>query len=270
MTSTSAQIHPTAIVEDGAVLGDDVTIGPFCTVGSKVKLADRVKLQSHVVVMGNTDIGEGTKVFPNAVLGGEPQNIHYRGEDTKLIIGNNCTIREAVTMNTGMPDAGGETVIGNDCLFLINAHVAHDCRLGNNIILSNNAMLAGHVEVDNNAILGGGAAVHQFVRIGHHAFIGGMAVPKHDVIPFGMVDGFPGYLAGLNIIGLQRNGFDKAAIKSIRQLYKKLFSGEGYFRDRLASIDVNSLSDAERDIYDFVSVDSKRGLTFAPSKKSRD
>ncbi|WP_162653833.1 acyl-ACP--UDP-N-acetylglucosamine O-acyltransferase [Lentilitoribacter sp. Alg239-R112] len=269
MISASAQVHPSSIVEDGAILADGVKVGPFCMIGSKAQIGKNVELKSHISVMGNTKIGADTLIFPQAALGGDPQNIHYNGEDTKLIIGERCTIREGVTMNTGMPDAGNRTIIGNDCLFLAYSHIAHDCRVGNNVILSNNVMLGGHVEVGNNVIMGGGAAAHQFVRIGHHAFMGGLSLANHDVIPFGMVTGAPGSLMGLNVIGLSRSGFSRSDILSIRRFYKHMFEGVGHFKDRLEQAKASKMNSLEKDIFDFVSIDSKRGFLFPPQDRKR-
>ncbi|MDP2733782.1 MAG: acyl-ACP--UDP-N-acetylglucosamine O-acyltransferase, partial [Hoeflea sp.] len=232
----AARIHPSAIVEEGAVLGRNVEIGPFCVVGSKARLGNNVRLMSHVVIDGNTTIGEGTIVFPNAVLGCAPQNIHYKGEDTELIIGRSCTIREGVTMHPGMPDYGGRTTVGDNSMFLAYSHVAHDCHVGDNVILSNNVMLAGHVTIGDRVIMGGGAAVHQFTRIGHHAFIGGLAAVSNDVIPYGMLNGNPGVLMGLNIIGMQRSGFDKPAIHAVRRAYKMIFDPATPIRQNIAHV----------------------------------
>ena len=173
MTSTApaalhtSRIHRSAIVEDGAEIGMNVDIGPFCHIGPKVRLGDNVRLMSHVVIDGSTTIGEETIVFPNAVLGCAPQNIHYKGEDTELVIGRACTIREGVTMHPGMPDFGGRTTVGDNSMFLAYSHVAHDCHVGSNVILSNNVMLAGHVTIGDRVIMGGGAAVHQFTPCLH-------------------------------------------------------------------------------------------------------
>ena len=227
------RIHPSSIVEDGAVIGLNVEVGPFCHIGSKVKLGDNVRLMSHVVIDGSTTIGNGTIVFPNAVLGCAPQNIHYKGEDTELIIGRNCTIREGVTMHPGMPNFGGQTTVGDNSMFLAYSHVAHDCHVGSNVILSNNVMLAGHVTIGDRVIMGGGAAVHQFTRIGHHAFIGGLAAVSNDVIPYGMAIGNRARLAGLNLVGLKRRGFDREAIHSLRAAYRMIFSSEGALRERV-------------------------------------
>ena len=163
MVSESSNIHPSSIIEDGATIAANVTIGPFCHVGPDVSLAEGVVLKSHVSVTGRTSIGSNTSVFPGAVLGGEPQNIRYKGEETTLSIGSGCTIREGVTMHTGMPDAGGQTVIGDRSMFLAYSHVAHDCQIGDDVILSNNVMLGGHVVIGDRVIIGGGAAIHQFL-----------------------------------------------------------------------------------------------------------
>lgn len=269
MIAASAQIHPSSIVEAGAQIAQGVSIGPFCVVGSNVSLAQNVELHSHVSILGHTSIGENCVIYPQAVLGGAPQNIHYKGENTKLIIGKNNIIREGVTMHTGMPDAGNETVIGDHNLFLAYSHVAHDCRLGNNIILSNNVMLGGHVEVGDRVIMGGGAAAHQFVRIGHHAFLGAMSLSNHDVVPFGMVTGVPGHLNGLNVIGMGRAGFSKAEILDIRRFYKHVFEGPGHFKDRIEQAKEMELSNAEQDMFDFASFDSRRGLLFPDVDKKR-
>jgi len=173
--AASARIHPLALVEDGAVIGENVVVGPFSHVGPRVVLKDGVELLSHAVVSGRTEIGRNCRIFPMAVIGGVSQSLHEAGEDSTLTVGDNCTMREGVTMNCGTVGGGGKTVVGNNCLFLANSHVAHDCQLGSDIIMSNNVMLAGHVHVADRAILGGGCAVHQFTRIGRQAFIGGLS-----------------------------------------------------------------------------------------------
>src|ERR1700739_1226866 len=180
------QIHPTAIVAPGAMLAEDVVIGPYCVVGDNAVLGPRVTLRSHVVVDGRTTIGEGTRVFPFASIGLEPQDLKYRGERSELVIGRNNTIREYVTMNPGTEGGGMVTRIGDDCLFMVGAHVAHDCQIGDHVIMANNATLGGHVTLGDYVVIGGLSAVHQFVRIGAHAMIGGMSGVENDVIPFGM------------------------------------------------------------------------------------
>jgi UDP-N-acetylglucosamine acyltransferase len=258
----SARIHKLAVVEDGAVVGENVVIGPFCYVGSKVVLHDDVQLLNNAVVTGRTTIGKGTKIFPMAVVGGDPQSVHHHGEETTLDVGENCTIREGVTINTGTADYGGKTIVGNNNLFLANSHVAHDCRVGNNVIMSNNVMLAGHVTIEDRAILGGGCAVHQFTRIGRQAFIGGLTAASYDVIPYGMLNGNPGVLSGLNIVGMTRAGIERAVIHRVRRAYKSIFEAEGSVRDNAAAIrDEYADCKEAMEILDFIAADSDRALS---------
>ena len=262
MIAASAKIHPLALVEDGAVIGENAVVGPFCHVGPKVVLHDAVELLTHVVVTGRTTIGRGTRIFPNAVIGGDPQSLHHDGAETTLTVGEKCTIREGVTMNTGTTEDGGKTVVGNGNLFLANSHVAHDCRIGDNVILSNNVMLAGHVKVDDRAILGGGCAVHQFTRIGRHAFIGGLSAVSYDVIPYGMLNGNPGILGGLNVVGMSRSGFERATIHQVRRAFKQIFEGEGSIRANAAAIR-EEYADCVPviEILDFIAAESDRALS---------
>ena len=195
-------IHPTAVVDPKAEIASTALIGPYCVVGPDVRLGESVELLSHVAVAGRTTIGDGTRIFPFASIGHRPQDLKYRGEPSTLDIGKNNQIREHVTMNPGTEGGGMVTRVGNDCLFMASAHVAHDCILGDNVIMANNATLAGHVTVGEFAFLGGLSAVHQFVRIGKHAMIGGMSGVEGDVIPFGTVIGNRAHLNGLNIVGL--------------------------------------------------------------------
>ncbi|MFN7024215.1 MAG: acyl-ACP--UDP-N-acetylglucosamine O-acyltransferase [Pseudorhizobium sp.] len=260
--ASSARIHAMAVVEDGAVIGENVSVGPFCTVGASVVLKDDVQLVSHAVVSGKTEIGRGSKVFPMAVIGGVSQSLHEPGEDSTLTIGENCTMREGVTINTGTVGGGGKTVVGNNCLLLANSHVAHDCVLGNGIVMSNNVMLAGHVKVGDNAILGGGSAVHQFGRIGRNAFIGGLSAVSYDVIPYGMLNGNPGILAGLNIVGMTRAGIERATIHRARRAFKQIFEGEGNIRANAAAIRGDYEDCAEvLEILDFIAAESDRALS---------
>lgn len=260
--AASARIHPMAVVEDGAVIGENVTVGPFCQVGPKVVLGDNVELVSHAVVTGRTQIGRGCRIFPMAVIGGDPQSVHHAGEETTLFVGENCTMREGVTMNTGTVDGGGTTVVGSNCLFLANSHVAHDCQLGNHIIMSNNVMLAGHVKVEDRVILGGGAAVHQFSRIGRQAFVGGLSAVNYDVIPYGMLNGNPGLLGGLNVVGMTRAGIDRAVIHRVRRAFKDIFEGEGSIRAKAAALRDDYLDCKEAlEIIDFISADSDRAIS---------
>jgi UDP-N-acetylglucosamine acyltransferase len=260
--ATTAVIHPTAIIEDGAVIGENVRIGPFCTVGKDVVLRDDVQLVSHAVVGGKTEIGRGCRIFPMAVIGGLSQSLHEAGEDSTLTIGDNCTMREGVTINMGTVGGGGKTVIGSNCLFLANSHVAHDCILGNGIVMSNNVMLAGHVQVGDKAILGGGCAVHQFGRIGRQAFIGGLSAVNYDVIPYGMLNGNPGILGGLNVVGMSRSGMERATIHRVRRAFKQIFEGDSNIRNNAAAIRDEYADCAEAmEILDFIAAESDRAIS---------
>lgn len=262
MIAASAKIHPLAVVEDGAVIGENVNIGPFCHIGPKVVLHDEVELLPHAVVTGRTVIGRGCRIFTNAVIGGDPQSLHHDGAETTLTVGEKCTFREGVTVNTGTTEGGGKTVIGNNNLFLANSHVAHDCILGNHIVMSNNVMLAGHVIVHDRVILGGGSAVHQFTRIGYQAFIGGLSGVSYDVIPYGMLNGNPGILGGLNVVGMTRAGMDKATVHQVRRAYKQIFEGEGSIRANAAAIREEYADSAPVvQILDFIAAESDRALS---------
>lgn len=216
-------IHPTAVVETGAEIGEGAYIGAYCVIGAEVKLGANVRLHSHVAVAGDTEIGEGTQVFPFASLGHAPQDLKFKGEKTRLRIGKNNTIREHVTMNPGTEGGGALTQVGDNCLFMVATHIAHDCIVGNHVIMANNATLAGHVQVGDGAVIGGLAAVHQFVRIGAGAMIGGLSGVENDVIPFGSVIGERAWLAGLNLIGLKRRQLDRDTIHAIRHTFKDVF-----------------------------------------------
>lgn len=234
--SATVRIHPTALVEDGAELGDHVVVGPFCHVGPRVILGEGCELVSHAVVAGETRIGPGTRIFPFASIGHQPQDLKYRGEPVTLTIGARCIIREGVTMNPGTEGGGGVTSVGDNCAFLANSHVGHDCRVGNNVILSNNVMLAGHVTVGDHVIVGGGAAVIQFARVGSHAFIGGLSGLENDLIPYGMAMGNRAFLAGLNLVGLRRRGFEREAIHDLRRAHKLIFSDHGTLKERVEEV----------------------------------
>jgi UDP-N-acetylglucosamine acyltransferase len=265
----SARIHPLALVEDGAALGENCVIGPFCHIGPEVVLGDGVVVHSHAVVTGKTTIGRGCQIFPMAVIGGVSQSLHEAGADSTLVIGENCTIREGVTMNTGTLGGGGITSVGDNCLFLANSHVAHDCRLGNHIVMSNNVMLAGHVRVEDRAILSGGCAVHQFSRIGRHAFVGGLSGVAYDVIPFGMLNGNPGVLSGLNVVGMARAGIERATIHRVRKAYKEIFEGADSIRANAARIREDYLDCAEAiEIIDFIAADAERALS-SPNRAAK-
>lgn len=229
-------IHPTAVVDPEARLDKDVEIGPFCVVGPEVSLGAGVVLKSHVVVQGRTEIGAGTVVFPFAVLGEIPQDLKYAGERTRLRIGRNNRIREHVTMHPGTAGGGGETVIGDDGLYMAGSHVAHDCRVGNGVIMANSAALAGHCVVGDDVRIGGLAGVHQFVRIGRGAMIGALTMVTHDVIPYGLVQGPRGVLEGLNLVGLRRRGLPREEIAALRAAYDRLRDGEGTLAERAEAL----------------------------------
>ena len=216
------QIHPTAIVADGAKLADGVCIGAYSLIGPHVILKEKVKIHPHVVVDGYTTIGTKTEVFPFAAIGLAPQNAHYKGEPSTLEIGEGCIIREHVTIHPGTEKGRMTTTVGNNCYIMVGAHIGHDCQLGNSVIMANNATLGGHVFVGDYANIGGLAAVHQYVRIGSYAMISGTAGVSEDVIPFGTVVAMRGKLGGLNIIGMKRRGFERQDIHELRSAYKLL------------------------------------------------
>jgi UDP-N-acetylglucosamine acyltransferase len=254
-------IHSTAVLEAGAEIAAGVAIGPYSVVGAGVRLGENVRVHSHVVLAGNTTIGAGSEIFPFASIGMPPQDRKYRGETSRLEIGERCVIREHVTINPGTEGGGLVTRIGDDCLFLVGAHVAHDCLIGNHVLLVNQATLAGHCRVDDYAILGGLSAVHQFVRIGESGFVGGMTGVENDVIPFGSAIGNRAELGGLNIIGLTRRGFSREAIHQLRRAYRTLFGPEGTLKERLADVEEEFGDDPNvRKIIDFIRAGGERAI----------
>lgn len=269
MNKTSTTIHPTAIVEPGAELGAGVSIGPYCIVGAQARLGDGVCLKSHVVIDGRTTIGEGTVIYPFASIGTPPQDLKYKGEPSELLIGKNNVIREHATMNPGTEGGGMKTIVGDNGLFMVGVHVAHDCRIGNHVIMANNATLAGHVVVGNHVLVGGMSAVHQFIRIGDYAVIGGMSALSSDVIPFGRVKGDRAYLDGLNLVGLERGGFDRNKIRTLQKAFTMLFSGEGTMEERLESV-ANSFADepSVMKIVDFARAKDKFALCQPQQKQA--
>lgn len=228
-----AFVHPSAIVEAGAQLSDGVRIGPFCHVGPHVTLSGGVELVSHAVVAGHTSIGAETRIFPFASIGNPPQDLKYRGEPSRLFIGERCQIRENVTVNPGTEGGGMETRIGDDCLLMTSAHVAHDCQVGNKVVIAAYVAIAGHCRIGDYVAFGGMCGVHQYVRIGAHAFIGAHSMIDADVIPYGMAVGNRARLAGLNLVGLKRRKFDREAIHGLRAAYRMIFSTEGTLQERV-------------------------------------
>ena len=254
-----AVIHPSAVIEPGAEIGPGVSIGPFCVIGSQVRLAAGVELKSHVVIAGDTSVGEGTVIFPFASIGQDPQDLKFKGEHTRLEIGARNRIREYVTMNPGTEGGGAVTRVGDDGLFMANCHVAHDCQIGNRVILANSVAIAGHCILEDEVIVGGLSGVHQFVRIGHGAMIGAVTMVTADVIPHGLVQGPRGVLDGLNLVGLKRRGADRGDLHALRDLLHDL--GTGSFRDSArARADEGSDNKYVREVLDFILGPSDRSF----------
>ncbi len=266
---TETLIHPMAVVEAGAQIGQGARIGPFCHVSAEAVIGDGVELVSHVSVMGATSIGASTKVYPMAVLGAPPQNNKHKGGRTTLVIGQNCTIRESVTMHLGTDTSRGETTIGDNGNFLAYVHIAHDCVVGKNATFANGATLGGHCEVGDNVYIGGLTALHQFVRAGDNAFIGGCSAVVGDVIPYAIVSGNHAKLRGLNIVGLKRAGLPRADIYLLRSAYRKLFDSSHTLAENieLAKAEFASSPIAMK-IIDFIASRGKRQYTVPPLKGS--
>ena len=253
-------IHPTAIVEKGAELADGVEIGPFCTVAGKVRLAENVRLVSHVSIAGATTVGARTTIYPFASLGHPPQDNRYKGEDTQLIVGADNRIRESSVLHLGTVQGRGRTVVGDRCLLMNASHVGHDGIVGNGVTYATHAVTGGLAVIEDLVILGGNSAVHQLGRVGMGAFIGGCSAVVGDVIPFGMVDNH-GALHGLNIVGLKRRGASRETIHVLRNVYRELFHGSGFFDDRVAAISEAWAHVPEvKRILDFIAAGEKRPL----------
>jgi UDP-N-acetylglucosamine acyltransferase len=253
-------IHNSSIISKEAIIGKNVKIGPFCNIGDLVRLEDNVELISNIHIEGNTRIGKGTKIFPFASIGTSPQDLKYNNEPNNLIIGENNTIREYVTINPGTEGGGGQTIIGNNCLFMISSHVAHDCKVGNNVIIANNVPLGGHVTIEDSVVIGGNSAVQQFTRIGRLAMIGGMTGVLKDVIPFGLSVGNRNYLQGLNLIGLRRNNYENKKIMDLDKAYKAIFSSKN-LHENLDKIN-NEFKENElvKEVVNFITKDKKRPI----------
>lgn len=256
----SAQVHPSAVIEDGAVIGAHTSIGPFSVIGPEVRIGADVVLKSHVVVTGLTEIGDGTSVFPGAVIGEIPQDLKFRGEKTRLVVGRRNRIREGVTMNTGTDGGGGITRVGDDNLFMTGAHVGHDVHVGNRVVLANQVALAGHCVIEDDVIIGGLSGIHQFVRIGRGAIVGAVTMVAKDVIPYGLVQAARGELDGLNLVGLKRRGLDRDAISAMRGAYRELAKGEGAFLERARRLQETADNPQVREIAEFVLGPSERSF----------
>ncbi|PZX11069.1 acyl-ACP--UDP-N-acetylglucosamine O-acyltransferase [Celeribacter halophilus] len=256
----SARIHPSSVIEEGAVIGADVEIGPFCLIGPEVRLADRVVIKSHAVITGDTEIGEDTTVFQFASIGEIPQDLKFKGEKTRLVIGKRNRIREYVTMNTGTEGGGGVTRVGDDCLLMASAHVAHDAQIGDRVILVNSVAVAGHCVIEDDVIIGGLSGIHQWVRIGQGAIVGALSMVTSDVLPHALVQGPRAELDGLNLVGLKRKGVPRDDINQLRAAFQMLKQGEGSFKDRAQRLKEDFDSDYVSRMVAFVMADSDRGF----------
>ena len=253
-------IHNSSFIDKKAKIGTGVKIGPFSYIGPNVELKSNVELISNVHIEGNTVIGKGTKIFPFASIGTMPQDLKYKGESNSVFIGENNMIREYVTINPGTEGGGGKTIIGNNCLFMISSHIAHDCKVGNNVVIANNVPLGGHVTLEDSVIIGGNSAVQQFTRIGRLAMIGGMTGVLKDVIPFGLSFGNRNYLEGINLIGLRRKKYGNKKILELDTAYKQIFSSQK-LHENLAKINGEfKNNDLVKEVIDFIAKDKKRPI----------
>jgi len=253
-----SNIHPSAVIEPGAQVDPSARVGPFCLVGPDVVLHAEVELKSHCVVTGRTEVGEGTVVFPFAVIGEIPQDLKFKGEASRLVIGKRNRIREHVTMNCGTEGGGGLTKVGDDGLFMAGCHIAHDAIVGDRVIVVNSAAVAGHCVLEDDVIIGGLAGIHQWVRVGQGAIIGAVTMVTNDVIPYGLVQAPRGDLDGLNLVGLKRRGVARSDITALRAAFQMLAQGEGTFHDRAKRLGEETESVYVRQIVDFVTAETGR------------
>ena len=252
------KIHNTAIIGDECIIGNNVTIGPYSVIDGNVKIGNNNIIQSSVYLGGNTDIGENNNFFPFCSIGSIPQDLKYSGERSRLIIGNNNIFREYSTANPGTSGDNMETIIFNSSLFMIGAHIAHDCIVGNNVIMANQATLGGHVHVDDRAVLGGISAVHQFCKIGKLAMVGGLSAVENDVIPYGLALGNRAKITGINIVGLKRANYSKSVIREYANTVDKIFTGKTIAAEK--EIIKDSTNELTKELLDFLNKDSSRGL----------
>jgi UDP-N-acetylglucosamine acyltransferase len=260
MIDATARIHAMAVVEPGATIGAGCDIGPFAVIGPEVTLAANVTVKSHAVVTGWTDVGEGTVIWPFACVGEVPQDLKFKGERTRLIVGARCRIREGATLNTGTEGGGGVTRVGDDCLLMTGAHVGHDAVLGDRVILANQAAIAGHCSLGDDVIVGGLSGIHQFVRVGRGAIIGAVTMVTNDVVPHGLVQGPRGELDGLNLVGLKRRGVERSDIMALRAAYQMLAQGEGTFMDRARKLSSETDNARVHEMTDFILSASDRSF----------
>ena len=253
-------IHKSALIHSTANISATASIGAYTVIGPNVTIEDNVKIHAQVNINGNTLIGKGTIIYPFASIGNDPQDLKFNGEETSLIIGNNNKIREYVTINPGTVGGGGQTKIGDNCLFMVSSHVAHDCIVGNNVIIANNVPLGGHAHIEDNVVIGGNSAVQQFTRVGKMAMIGGMCGVVKDVIPYGMAFGNRCTLQGLNLIGLRRQNISNREILSLSEAYKEIFKTKN-LSENLANLDKKFKDNPlVSDVIDFISKDKKRPI----------
>ena len=252
-------IDKTAIINENAKVHSSVTIGPYTIIGPNVEIGENTEIQSHVSITGNTKIGKGNKIYPFVSIN-DPQDLKYNGEETSLLIGNNNKIREYVTINPGTIGGGGKTIIGNNCLFMISSHIAHDCNVGNNVIIANNVPLGGHAIIEDNVIIGGNSAVQQFTRIGKMAMIGGMTGVLHDVIPYGLSTGNRNSLQGLNLIGLRRAKFENKDILGLSEAYKVIFATKN-INENISKLNGSfQKNPLVKEVIEFITKDKKRSI----------
>ena len=253
-------IHKSSIIDKKAKISKSVKIGPYSVIGPDVEIGENVEIHSHVNIVGSTKIGPKTKIYPFASIGTDPQDLKFKGEKSSLIIGSNNTIREYVTINPGTKGGGGKTIIGNNCLFMISSHIAHDCIVGNNVVIANNVPLGGHAIIEDGVIIGGNSAVQQFTRIGRLAMIGGMTGVLKDVIPFGLSFGNRNYLKGLNLIGLRRNKYENKQIIELGEAYKKIFSSKNLHENVNKIKDNFKNNNLIEEVANFILKDKKRPI----------
>jgi UDP-N-acetylglucosamine acyltransferase len=259
-------IHKTAIVDPKAKISSSVNIGPYSIIGPNVEIGKDTDINSHVSIAGHTKIGKNNKIYPFASIGNDPQDLKFKGEISSLEIGDNNKIREYVSINPGTDGGSGVTKIGNNCLFMVSSHVAHDCNIGNNIVVVNNVAIGGHVHIEDNAIIGGNSAVHQFIRIGKFAMIGGMCAVIRDVIPYGLVHGNRSILQGVNLIGLRRNNISNQDITLLSNAYKELFKSENLSENLKNLSDDFKKNNLVMEILEFLQKDKKRPICTPFSK----
>ena len=252
-------IDKTAIVNKSAKVHSSVNIGQYTIIGPNVEIGENTEIQSHVSISGNTKIGKRNKIYPFVSIN-DPQDLKYNGEETSLIIGDNNKIREYVTINPGTIGGGGKTIIGNNCLFMISSHIAHDCQVGNNVIIANNVPLGGHAIIEDNVVIGGNSAVQQFTRIGKMAMIGGMTGVLHDVIPYGLSTGNRNSLQGLNLIGLRRAKFENKDILGLSEAYKEIFATKN-INENISKLNGSFQENPlVKEVIEFIIKDKKRSI----------